>query len=1007
MIEQSSSIFKKENQPILRLIAAFLIGFFLIISLLTAFIIVPKINNSLVNQHVVDNKVTLEIETELFKRFVDNHRITLTDLTKFPVITSASLLSKSDNPDFIDLVDNFAIAGEKSRLVLQNIAGEIIYQTDRDIQGDFTPNASWINRIIKDNQSYNFQLLEQEGEDFRFVISVPVTYLGNNEGVLSAEITAPLTALFSEQTIREGGAFKLKQGDVVVKTNTDSIKLPREVSTNAITHNIELTYISDDTPIIQAQNKLRSAILGILFVGLAISFILFTLLGYRAFANNEENEILDSKIIGRAFIMPLLIGIIGISASISGHLILKNLQKQQTEQEILAENRTNILSIERYIKDHLEILNSLKGFFDASENVDRKEFSTFVRPILKGHNNIQSLEWVPKISDAERNSYEEKLSLNGYPGFKITELDKEGNIIKALKRKLYFPITYIEPMKGNKPALGFDLASNSKRLNALNKAGDIGRPAATAPIIIVQEKTKQKGILIFNPVYESGHSATDGHQDMHNMDQHLKGFTTTVIRLDDAIKHALGNRAQNTDIFIQDITDINNPESIYGSLREDAIHPNLLSSTDINVAGRTWRIQAFPLLESIKNASSWLPWTVLLGCLVFTFFITYTFIQLIRHRQVIETIVERQTKEVRELSSAMEHAVEGVSKIDPEGRYIYLNEAYAGTCGYTPEELVGKEWGITVLQDDHEMMDDAYKFMIDTGKVVGEPRGIRKDGSIFHKRVTMISRYDDDGKFTGHHCFMSNISEQKEAEAEILRSNIELERFAYVASHDLQEPLRMVTNFTKLLEKSYSEQLDDKAKMYINFASDGAERMQDLVKDLLEYSRVGQEAENLKDVDLNQIMGMVRDNLKDSIDSSDAIISFDKLPIVHANPIRLMRVIQNLVGNSIKYQISGTQPKVVINAEEKEGLWEISVKDNGIGMKQEYSERIFEPFRRLHAKNEYNGTGMGLAICRKIIEGFGGDIWSHSSLGEGSTFTFTIPVYNGQPLIEKEQEKND
>ena len=203
-----------------------------------------------------------------------------------------------------------------------------------------------------------------------------------------------------------------------------------------------------------------------------------------------------------------------------------------------------------------------------------------------------------------------------------------------------------------------------------------------------------------------------------------------------------------------------------------------------------------------------------------------------------------------------------------------------------------------------------------------------------------------------------------------------------------------MTNFTGLLEQKYGDQLDDTAKQYINFAFDGAKRMQNLVNDLLEYSRIGQEAENTKDINMNNMMGLIKDNLKDSIDSSDAKIIYDDLPTVHANPVRLMRLLQNIVGNAIKYQPNEIAPEINIGAVKGDDMWVISIRDNGIGMRPEYCEKIFEPFKRLHGKNEYSGTGMGLAICRKIVEDFGGKIWAKSDLGEGSVFYFTIPQNN-------------
>ena len=251
--------------------------------------------------------------------------------------------------------------------------------------------------------------------------------------------------------------------------------------------------------------------------------------------------------------------------------------------------------------------------------------------------------------------------------------------------------------------------------------------------------------------------------------------------------------------------------------------------------------------------------------------------------------------------------------------------------------------------------------------------------------------------------FAGRMTEGYQIQAEHLtRSNEELERFAYVASHDLQEPLRMVVNFTKLLEQKYGKKLDDQALEYIAFASDGAIRMQELIDDLLEYSRLDEEASRTEPTDLNDTMEIIRQNLQESIEHSGAQITTQNLPVVLANPIRIMRVLQNLVGNALKYQKADNTPKIHISAEEKDGAWLISVKDNGIGMKQEYCDKIFEPFKRLHGKEEYMGTGMGLAICRKIIEFKDGKIWAESELDKGSTFYFTLPILDPELHTQKE-----
>ncbi len=224
-------------------------------------------------------------------------------------------------------------------------------------------------------------------------------------------------------------------------------------------------------------------------------------------------------------------------------------------------------------------------------------------------------------------------------------------------------------------------------------------------------------------------------------------------------------------------------------------------------------------------------------------------------------------------------------------------------------------------------------------------------------------------------------------------SNAELERFAYVASHDLKEPLRKVSSYTSLLERQYGDQFDEKARTYIAAANDSADRMRTLIEDILEYARLGNDPDRFESVDVNHTMVMVKENLRETIEQSAAVIEYENLPTVSANPVRLLRLLQNLVANGIKYQPPFARPKIHITAEDKGNEWLFVVRDNGIGMKQEYCKRIFEPFERLHGKKEYAGTGLGLSICQKIVQGFGGRIWAQSRPGQGSVFYFTVPKH--------------
>lgn len=225
-------------------------------------------------------------------------------------------------------------------------------------------------------------------------------------------------------------------------------------------------------------------------------------------------------------------------------------------------------------------------------------------------------------------------------------------------------------------------------------------------------------------------------------------------------------------------------------------------------------------------------------------------------------------------------------------------------------------------------------------------------------------------------------------------SNRDLEQFAYVASHDLQEPLRKISGFSELLSdlmvERYADQLDEKINKYLKYIMDGSSRMNTLINDILAYSRIGMRGKELLSTDMNKVIKLVLSNLYPLIKSTNTIITCDTLPTVTVDEMQMMQLFQNLLGNSIKYR-SAEQPRVHVTASQEGDKWLFSVRDNGIGIDMQYSERIFEMFQRLHTKQEYSGTGIGLSICKRIVERHKGRIWVESGTGKGSTFYFTIP----------------
>jgi light-regulated signal transduction histidine kinase (bacteriophytochrome) len=243
-------------------------------------------------------------------------------------------------------------------------------------------------------------------------------------------------------------------------------------------------------------------------------------------------------------------------------------------------------------------------------------------------------------------------------------------------------------------------------------------------------------------------------------------------------------------------------------------------------------------------------------------------------------------------------------------------------------------------------------------------------------------------RIQGEHLKVLNLKLEQRSN-DLMRNVQELEKFAYVASHDLQEPLRTITSYIQLLQKKFSDKLDPEAIEFMEFVVNGSKRMKTLINDLLEYSRINSAESKFEKVDCNDILFEVSQNLQNSIKDSDAKIEIEDLPVIKANKMHMVQLFQNLIGNSLKFK-SERQPVIKVKAKKIEGYYLFSVEDNGIGIKKEYSTKIFEIFQRLHSMQHYPGTGIGLAICMKIVQKLGGEIWMESEYGKGTTFLFTV-----------------
>jgi PAS domain S-box-containing protein len=367
-------------------------------------------------------------------------------------------------------------------------------------------------------------------------------------------------------------------------------------------------------------------------------------------------------------------------------------------------------------------------------------------------------------------------------------------------------------------------------------------------------------------------------------------------------------------------------------------------------------------------------------------------------REAQRALAERtlQLEQQAELLDLADNAILVVKH--PEQAIEFWNHGAEALYGWTKAEALGRRVH-ELLQTEFPESQSEIAIRLDSeGIWRGHLVQVCKDG----RRVTVESRWsarrDNQGRMVALLELNTDItarehaeSELRETAAELARSNAELEQFTYVASHDLQEPLRMVASYSQLLARRYRGRLDEDADEFIGYAVDGAMRMQALIEDLLSYARVGSRGRPFEPVDCRALVETTLADMRQPLEDGGAAVIVGELPTVEGDPVQLGQLFQNLVGNALKYR-GEASPRIEIGATPRAAEWLFSVRDNGIGIAAEYAEQIFIMFKRLHRRERYEGTGIGLALCKKIVTRHGGRIWVESEPGEGSTFYFTLPL---------------
>ena len=708
---------------------------------------------------------------------------------------------------------------------------------------------------------------------------------------------------------------------------------------------------------------------------------------------------------------PLIAWVILLLSLLATYFIWSSINKVVNEN---AKHQFELHSInlQEAIKNRLiiyeQVLNSAKGLFKASDNVSREEWRIFVENIKveKHFPGIQGIGYAEVIPPNNLNEFIQAVRKEGFPDFRV---HPEG------EREIYTSIKFLEPFDWrNQRAFGYDMFSESNRRAAMEYARDSNLPSISKKITLLQENPEnpedvQAGFLLYLPLYEKGRSINSPVERKHA----LKGYVYSPFRMSDLMDAILLHENKQADLCVYDGEYISEDTLMYCSnvltgkgvfKQADYSASKFHQNVDMSFGGNTWMfaIHSTPVFDDSVDKSPII--IAIAGVLVS--FLLFTIASIVRGR-----ILKEISSVLHKHELILESAGEGVYGIDTKGNCTFINKSALKMLQMEPEEIQGKN----VHQLIHHSKPDGSAFPDEECPIyaafkykkvnqIDNEVFWRKDGQPIPVEYTSTPMLDIEDRVIGAVISFRDISQRLETESELAkqteelkRSNEELSQFAYVASHDLQEPLRKIQAFGDRLVDKELNNLSENGKNYLDRMQNAAARMRSLINDLLSYSRVSTQGNDFECIALDEIVHSVIDDLETRISDTKAVVEFDKLPNVFADSLQMRQLFQNLIGNALKFNKPDTTPVIKIYTKHEDtksakDFCSIVIEDNGIGFEDEFKYKIFMPFQRLHGREVYEGTGMGLAICQKIIERHNGEMQADSVLGQGTKFTVVLPL---------------
>jgi len=715
--------------------------------------------------------------------------------------------------------------------------------------------------------------------------------------------------------------------------------------------------------------------------------------------------------------------IAGSALSVAAFFHSRSLGEQRVREEFDRASGNRVSAFRRVVVAGINALESLGSFHEASHEVERQEFSSFVKPLLAHNPGIQALEWIPRVPGEQRSAVEQAARDDGHSGFEFKERDARGNMIPAELRSEYFPVYFVEPREGNEIALGFDLASDPIRLAAMRLARESGRATATPRVRLVQESTGQFGLLVFKPVYEGhpgGSGGSGGSGDSRGGT--LEGFVLGVFRVGDLLETGLAYLDRREIEFC--VIDRSAPEGerfLYsiparrpGSDADgDAAGSGLRHSETMDVGGREWEVICLPSPGYVAAHRGSLPRWLLVGGILCTGLLSgCVLLILVRvdrtHRHALEilkakNVLEHEMSErriveeqIQLLTTAVEQSTEGMALVDLAGNLLFVNQAFAAMHGYAPEELTGRHISVFHSPDQLPAVEEANRQVLETGEFVGEIGHVRRDGGVFPGEMRNALLRDESGDPIAMVGTLRDITRQKQIEEELQKAE-RLESIGQLAggiAHDFNNLLTGVLGNINLA-RIHCEP-GSKAYVRLAEAEKASARAQELTQQLLTFSRGG--APVKETISIGQL---VRESADFVLRGSNVLCEYDvpeDLWPADVDEGQMSRVVGNLAINADQAMPDGGVVSVrCANVTLDDGdpiplapgkYVRFSMQDRGSGIGAEDLRRVFDPY--FTTKKE--GSGLGLTSAYSIVKKHGGLITAESAAGSGTLFQVFLPA---------------